>query len=349
MRVIYWNTSCLEPAVEAVSGEISALSRHFPDSLIFAVSPHLRLRLSPSTRTYGVHPALDPLLRLVIPVLERWGDVNHVIGDPCPWTYAKTLKRRPTVLTLTSEQGPVLTEFLGRCHHIVTQTAGFRKRLLEMGLAADQVTLCYPAIDLHRFVPTDRQPDDATPRLLFATAPRESHEMTGRGVYLLLETAAAHPDLHLRLLYRDWASNHTALAPTRDWLAQRDCPNVELTVGAEANMATLYPSYHFTVIPYTTIDGGKECPNSLLESLACGVPVLISEVAPFAAFVAEHDCGELFTPTADGLSQAVARGMARLPTLRANARKAAELHFDSRTALATYATLYERAMAAGTH
>jgi glycosyltransferase involved in cell wall biosynthesis len=105
-------------------------------------------------------------------------------------------------------------------------------------------------------------------------------------------------------------------------------------------MSTLYRQHHFTVIPFTTPDGGKECPNSLLEGLACGVPVLISSVAPFAGFVARHDCGEVFDPTPEGFKAALDRGMSRWQLLSANARSTASANLSQDRALARYGEIY---------
>lgn len=340
MRVLYWNTSCLEPKIEAVSKEVFQLAAHFPQSLVFGVSPHYVFRGSWRGRCVGFHPRFDPLLRVLIPFVERAGDINHVYGEPSPWIYHKTLRRNPLVLTVCSEKGALVPQFLDRCRTIVAQTEGFRDRLLNEGIGRARIALIYPGVDLERFRPSTRMPDPQRPRLLFASAPRSEAELGPRGVYLLLEAAGALPELHFRLLFRSWATGYSSLAPIRRHLENRRIANVELSDGAVPDMATVYPDFHFTVIPYTTPDGGKECPNSLVEGLACGVPVLISSVSPFSAFVARNACGIVFDPTAEGLGAAVARGMERWPQLSKAARAAAERHFCQRGMLRRYEEIY---------
>lgn len=337
-RVLYWNTSCLEPRIEAVSKELFQLAAHFPDSRLFAVSPRHRLRVRQGGRVVGVHPAFDPLLRVVIPQLERLGDISHVYGEPTPWVFHKTLRRNPIVLTIASEKGDPVPEFLERCRVIVTQTTAFARRLTADGVPAAKVRWIPPGIDVRHFHPNGGRPDGA-PRIVFASAPRTREEMGPRGVGLLLDTARAHPDLHFRLLYRQWANGYTSLEPTR--AAAAGLANVELTNGSVGDMAKVYPAYHFAVIPYLEPEGGKECPNSLLEGMACGVPALVSARAPFADYVREHDCGVVFEPEPHALAEAVSTGMSRLDTLRANARAAAERDFDLRAALARYERIYE--------
>lgn len=351
-RVLYWNTSCLEPRIEAVSKELFQLAAHFPDSRLFAVSPRHRLRVQQGGRVIGVHPALDPLLRVVIPQLERLGDINHVYGEPTPWVFHKTLRRNPIVLTIASEKGDPVPGFLDRCRVIVTQTTSFARRLTADGVPATKVRWIPPGIDVSHFHPNGRRPHGGSangggpgggpggaPRIVFASAPRTREEMGPRGVGLLLDTARANPDLHFRLLYRQWATGYTSLEPTR--AAAAGLANVELTNGSVGDMAKIYPAYDFAVIPYLEAAGGKECPNSLLEGMACGVPALVSARAPFADYVREHDCGVVFEPTPDALAEAVSTGMSRLATLRANARAAAERDFDLRAAFAKYERIYE--------
>ncbi|MBI5136402.1 MAG: glycosyltransferase family 4 protein [Nitrospirae bacterium] len=336
----YWNTACLEPEIEAVSKEIATLAAHF-SGRVFGVSRHYLLRVAPAARTVGVNAGFDPLLRLVIPLLELGCDISHVYGEPSPWIFHKTLRRRPIVLTVASEKGGLVNGFLARCRRIVTQTESFRARLIAAGVKPDRVEVIFPGVDLERFAPAARPPDADTPRLLFATAPRSAQELAGRGVPLLLDAARHMPRARVHMLFRHWASGYTSLEPTRAMIVGRGLDNVELTDGVEPDMAAVYGGYHFTVIPYTTPDGGKECPNSVVEGMACGVPVLISRAAPFAEFVVRHGCGEVFDPEPDALARAVERGMSRWPELAARARNTARMLFSEQRMLARYRELYE--------
>ncbi len=342
MRVTYWNTACLEPEIEAVSKELATLSTHFEGSRVFGISPHYLVRYQPSRRTVGFHPRFDPLLRLLIPLLEYGCDVSHVYGEPSPWIYYKTLKKRPIVLTVASEKGGLVNGFLARCRRIVTQTEGFRQTLIDAGVKPERVEVIYPGIDLDAFSPAEAPPDMASPRILFATAPRSEEEMAPRGVPLLLQSAEACPKAQFSLLYRRWASGYTSLEPTRKAIDRVGVGNIDLTDGVETDMPSVYRRHHFTVIPYTQTDGGKECPNSVVEGLACGVPVLISSVAPFAGFVRQYDCGEVFNPTPDGFRAALDRGMGRWQTLSDNARAVAESRFSEQRVLSRYREIYQQ-------
>jgi glycosyltransferase involved in cell wall biosynthesis len=163
---------------------------------------------------------------------------------------------------------------------------------------------------------------------LFATAPRSEGELSSRGVLLLLESAKLEPKINFHLLYRQWQSGYTSLAPTVNLLKSGSMPNVFLTNKNVPDMLAVYREHDFTVVPYTTLDGGKECPTSSVEGLACGIPALISTKAPFAEFIAEHKCGVVFDPTPQGLVTAVETGMAQYGELSANAVRVAAEYFS---------------------
>jgi glycosyltransferase involved in cell wall biosynthesis len=345
MRIIYWNTSCLQPELEAVSKEVFQLARHFRNSLLFGINPHYLFCASVKKKYVGFHPVFDPLLRGLIPFVERSGDINHVYGEPTPWTFYKTLCRKPTVLTIASSKGDPHMDFLEHCRKVWVQTDTSYRDLLTLGVDKRKVEVLYPAVDLSAFRPSGRASGViGTPRVLFATAPRSAEEMEGRGVYLLLKAAKENPDIRYRFIYRTWKRGYTSLAATAQWIEAEELHNITLTNSVVSDMSRAYREHHFTVIPYTRSDGGKACPTSLVEGLACGIPVLISSVAPFAYFVAEHRCGVVFEPTPSSLVAAVETGMRQYAALSSNALKAARHFFSEAHMLRKVARVYQDIM-----
>ncbi len=342
MRIIYWNSSCLEPEIEAISKEVFQLARHFPGSWLFGINPNYRLRWSFQNRYVGFHPSFDPILRVLIPLVERYADINHVYGEPCPWIFYKTVKQKPLVLTIASEKGDGNWEFFERCRKIIVQTEHFRKKVLAFGVENKKVELLYPGLDLSQFEPIVRsQGIQGTPKVLFATAPRTREEMEGRGVNLLLQAAKEGSDIHFHLLYRPWRTGYTSLQPTKDFIATHNLRNVTLTNTVVHDMPTIYREFHFLTIPYTRPDGGKECPSSLIEGLACGLPVLISAASPFAYFIEQHQCGVVFEPTSSGLIQAVEKGMRQYTELLRNGIASARPQFSETNVFQRLEAIYK--------
>lgn len=342
MRINYWTTAPLEPGIEAISKEVADLAGHF-GGRILAVNPHLSLRSERRAKVLGFHPRWDPLLRLAIPLMERRGDLNHVYAEVSPWLFHKTLRRRPIVLTIASEKGEAIPEFLDRCSIIVVQTQGMARSLLQRGVESARVRLIYPGIDLDSFRPREDRSIGGRPCVLLATFPRTAEEMEERGVSFLLDSAAQLPHVDFSLLSRPWRSGGTAADRTRQLIAERGLSNVTLLEGAQHDMRSLYLRHDFTVIPFTTPDGGKECPRSLVETMACGVPVLISDAAPFSTFVHERQCGAVFPLTAQGLGGAIEAAMSDYPRLSGNAVRESRATFDIRSMLKAYSDVYETA------
>ena len=344
MRIAYWTTASLEPDIEAVSREVFDLAGHFRDSMVFGVSPHLRLRAGRRPRHFGAHPSLDPLLRLAIPAIERTTRINHVYAETSPWLYFKTLRRRPTVLTIASEKGEVNAEFLDRVDAITVQTDAMHRRLSAVERWRCKLSLLYPGVDLKRFNATARRPGafgGTKPRILFATFPRSREEIGPRGVDLLIDLAKGNPAVQFDLLTRPWARGDTASAAVRARLRSEGGANIRLLEGRRERMEDVYREYDFTVIPYTRADGGKECPLSLVEGMACGIPALISSVAPFSEFVDRNRCGVTFAPDPASFALAIDAALSRYEELRAGAIDSARRHFDRESLFRRFERLYD--------
>lgn len=342
MRITYWTTSCLEPKIEAVSKEIFDLATNFSPSRVFAVSPHLALRVERRGRVFGFHPLFDPLLRLAIPALESVTDVSHVYSELSPWLFSKTLNRKPIVLTVASEKGDPIPEFLERCRVIAVQTRGMLERLRSLLPDNRRLRLIYPGIDLERFTPDGRMAFDARkPSVLLATVPRAVEELESRGVLFLLEVARSLPHVEFVFASRPWRSGNSVAEELKSLIERRALHNVRILEGVQRSMADLYRRFDFTVIPFATTDGGKECPRSLVEAMACGAPVFISEIAPFASFVREHECGVAFPLHVDGFAGAVDAAVRDYASYSANASRCARQYFDVSQTMREYAAIYD--------
>jgi glycosyltransferase involved in cell wall biosynthesis len=130
------------------------------------------------------------------------------------------------------------------------------------------------------------------------------------------------------------------LGEIRKIIHQNLLSNVIIKEGLINRIENDYTKANFTIIPYTRSDGGKECPRSLIESLSCGTPVMISEMATFADFVADNKCGIVFPMTVDGFVSAIQQGTATYKALKASARTCAETFFDIKKTFSSYKAIY---------
>lgn len=341
MKVVYWNTSCLEPEIEAVSKEIFSLADNFPGSWICAVNRHLRFTVSLRRRVIGFHPRLQLLARLFVKASERRFDISHLYGQPSGWPFSCEVGRRPIVLTIATESGEPNVVFWEKCEKIIVQTPGYRQAVLDHGIDPDKVELMFAPVDLTRFSQQKPRQLSGVPVVLFATSPRESKELHGRGVPLLLDAATELPHSLFRLLFRKWRSENTAYEEMRQVLLKEPRANVELELRNVTDMSCEYKNADFTVIPFTHRDAGKPCPNSMVEGMACGLPVLISERSPMAEFVRENACGAVFGLSGDSIRKSFEWACRNYEELSTNAANVARTRFGAQEQYREMRAIYE--------
>jgi glycosyltransferase involved in cell wall biosynthesis len=126
----------------------------------------------------------------------------------------------------------------------------------------------------------------------------------------------------------------------RQWIAERELKNVELVIKRVDDMAAEYNGAHVTIAPFTDIHRSKPAPNSLVESAACGRPVLTSEIAGLADAIREGAAGVVSRVTGEELAQNLDRLAADWKNYSRAARKLAEAHFGLENFLEQYRRLY---------
>jgi glycosyltransferase involved in cell wall biosynthesis len=197
------------------------------------------------------------------------------------------------------------------------------------------VSLLYPGIDLEAFRET---PPPSLPwKCVFASSPENEEEIHTKGVDLLLALAEREPSLEITLLWRPFGARSDAALER-----VRACglANVNVVCGRVRDMASALASAHFAIAPFRT--GGKPCPNSLLECLAVGRPVLVSSSVDIADLLVSEGCGVSFAPEVEPLRAAFHALTRTYASLRSRARPCAETHFDLEEMIRAYGRIYRR-------
>ncbi len=104
-------------------------------------------------------------------------------------------------------------------------------------------------------------------------------------------------------------------------------------------MAEVYASVHATAC-FFQVGFGKSCPNSIIESFACGRPVLLSDTCGIAGLVADRKAGVSMPRTVEALSAGLETLRADFERRRTEARRLAESCFGVQGFLRNYANLY---------
>lgn len=336
-RVAYWLSS-FDPEMEAVAAEVACLRRAFAGSIAWGVAPRELLSFS-WRRGFGIHPRFQLLFRAVTALGQRYFDINHLFGSAGDWFHLRAVQKRPVILTVTSEQTPCTLELLDKVDRFVVEWPAASEHLHEMGISLDRIKLVYPAVDLDRFqvVP----PPEGKFTVLFASSPDRAEWLEARGVHLLIDAAELKPKMQFRLIWRPWGDSLPVL---QRLLREKNLPNIDLRVGRVAEMSSKYQNAHVTVVPFLNRTACKPAPQSLLESLACGRPVVLTDAVGIGDVVTESGGGLKCRDTAESLAECLERLHCEWNQYSGRARNAAEKWFGSAAFVQSYRGIYEAAL-----
>ena len=321
MKVLYLLTAP-PPAIEgtdAVLQEAQLLRARFGGELAH-VAPSSRPWARVPRPLYGLH-ALPGIRRL-----ERRVDVIHLFhAELYPFPLIRFL-RKPVVYTVVSGLGADRDPSSGVLGKIKAIVVPGRRDMDRLALRGDPRGHLLPAgIDVSRFS-VEPPPADGPFVLLAGSAPWTREQFRTKGVESLLQVVQRTPRLRLVLLWRGWLLEELRRRITDLGLSDR----VEvLTEHVDVN--EVLAGVHAAVVLASEQRLVKAYPHSLLEALAAGRPVLVSDGITMADYVREAECGEVVTGT-DGrsLKEGIRRLRRRYASLQAQARRVGKRDFSQK-------------------
>ena len=148
------------------------------------------------------------------------------------------------------------------------------------------VSIILPGVDTSAIKKSRRKAGQGSFRLLMASAPWVENQFDLKGIDDLLETVAASGKLELTLLWRGLLRRNLSIRVNALGIAER----VEI-VDQHVNVSDYLENSHATVLLAKRGDIIKTFPHSLVESLAAGKPVILSDTIPMSDYVKAHKCG----------------------------------------------------------
>jgi glycosyltransferase involved in cell wall biosynthesis len=335
--VTYW-TGIWDPQKEALSREVETLRTAIsPRSPVVSFSHGQSSRWWPRDGVIRLSGRRWLSLRALGTIVEPFGTVTHILGDIGSWHLLKAVGRRPILYTAAID-GPLIEKSLfNKVSLFVAETEHLAERLISAGIERRQLRVVYPGVDLQIFRPAPLPPDRPF-RILFASSPANPAEFTARGIPLLLEAARRCPDVHVTLLWRQWGRVDDA---RRAFAALNPPSNVEIDHRARdvGDMVAAYQNAHVTACLYA--EGfGKSCPQSVIESLACGRPVLVTESSGLADLVRRRKVGAAAPATPEGVVTAIHQLRTSLARCSTSALHLARERFDVDVFVTRYRELY---------
>lgn len=189
---------------------------------------------------------------------------------------------------------------------IIAQSKRTKNQLISMGVNPSEITLIYPLIDLSQFKYSEPPPLNKF-KILFASAP--NFEVPGednfrdKGVPLLLEAFKEFLKKEDAILYILWRGKYNK--ELYQMINRLDLEDHVQVIDKVVNMPEMYAKVHVTTIPFLNLWRSPEIPLSAVESLACGRPVVATDVGEIAELIQRYKCGCVAKPLKDDFSLAL--------------------------------------------
>ncbi len=208
-----------------------------------------------------------------------------------------------------------------------------KKTLNDAGIK--NVAVVLPGINLDRFRKISFNPNSPR-KLLMATPPTSFKRFENRGINLILDTLKNLPDLKVTFLWRN-----VAYEEMKNLVNEKEVVNQVEIVNQLVKPEDYLQESAGAVAVFTGTEGNKAYPNSIIESLASGRPVIVSSIMPIAKIIQQYHCGIVVNPTTSDLIVGIQEYFEKYRQLAENCQKAAAL-FSQERLLRDYQAIYQK-------
>ena len=307
-------------------------------------------KIGMSTTPLALALAALPLLRRQIAAGRDFAliDAHYFYPDGVAAVLIGRTLGRPVVITARGSDLNLIPEYrmprhwirwaAARADGLVCVSPGLRQRLIALGTAAERVHVLRNGVDLTRFRPVDRE---AARRALGLTRPTllaVGNLVALKRHALMVEALGLLPDTDLVLV--------------GDGPERAAIENLARRVGVAERVRLLgrlpqeqLPAVYSAADRLLLVSTHEGWPNVLLESMACGTPVVVSDFAGVADIVGAPDAGRVVPdPTPQSLAAAVAEALAAPPDRAATRAYAERFDWQSTTdgQIALFSEIVER-------
>lgn len=199
---------------------------------------------------------------------------------------------------------PMIRWTLRHAAGVIAVSSALRAAIADLGVPAAKIRVIGNGVDTKRFAPMDRGsarhqlglPEQGPVILSVGSLiPSKGHQLI---ISALRQLARKHPHVHLYVVGEGDCRERLALLASEEGVGDRvslvgSWPNEELRVWYSAA----------DVFCLASIREGM--PNVILESLACGTPVVASRVGGIPEIINSSDLGILVDPNADALASSL--------------------------------------------
>lgn len=320
-----WSRFAVAPSAEERHG-ISILHPRYP------VIPRIGMAMAPALLYAATR-------RLVKHLAETWQfdliDAHYFYPDGVAAALIARALKKPLVITARGTDINLIPEYTlprrqilwaaGRASGLATVCGALKERLVELGLPADKVRVLRNGVDLAAFRPRDR---DAARRALGVKGKvllSVGLLIERKGHHLIIDAMSRLPDFVL-LIAGGGPDRHRLEARAREaGVSERvrflgELPHSEL------------PAVYAAADALVLASSREGWANVLLEAMACGTPVVASDVWGTKEAVDAPAAGVLMRErSADGVVEGIHRLFAALPDRDATRRHAELFSWEATT------------------
>lgn len=166
-------------------------------------------------------------------------------------------------------------------------------------------------------------------KLLFASSPvtPRPHFFEYKGIELLLEAVKKMVDenkkIKLTLIWRNALYNEII-----ELIRKLNLRDSVVVVNNNVNMQECLERTHATIFVPQKLKYSRHYPSSIMESLASGKPVIVSDILEISEIIERERCGKVSKPNVNDLVRKIEDLTTGYEILQKNCRKVADAHFD---------------------
>jgi len=287
--------------------------------------PRIGMAIAPFTMAHAVKPIIEQLVAdghdfdLI--------DAHYFYPDGVAAALLGRQFDKPVVISALGSDINVLPDFAwprtlirwaaGQAAAMTSVCAALKARMVALGIAADRIHVLRNGVDLERFHPASRDALRVSLDIDSYTLLSVGHLIPSKGHDRVIGALAELPDVRLIIVGGGPERERLAKLAHRLGVAER----VRFTGVLSQDTLRDYYTAADALVLASDREGWA---NVLLESMACGTPVLASAVGGTPEFVVPHAAGRLLeTLCARGVANAVL-ALRNDPPLRAATRAYAE-------------------------
>ena len=125
-------------------------------------------------------------------------------------------------------------------------------------------------------------------------------------------------------------------------LSEADSDNIKVIDKILPNIDNVLKDVHSTILCPENWDESKPCPISLIESLACGRPLLASNRVGISNLIEQERCGVTFTPDPAEAENAIRKLRDSYEDYMRNALPTALKYFSIKKFIESYEHIYKK-------